>query len=129
MGYSIDYKGKTYNLEAFTMKLAAGLDGFDRNMKAATNFSDKLENALYGIVLALGCEQAKDALGDLANTDVNDMYILFEQIKEAYNAPLNQYKAKGISDAISGLKDVLAKRGKTPAIELSKSDKLNTDVT
>lgn len=88
--YSILFEGKKIELPKYSVALALQIEDLDR---VEGTVSDKLK-ALYDFVESLIGEQITELIGSFDDVDPNMLNILFLQIVNCYNKPLNDYNMK-----------------------------------
>ena len=84
MTYILNYENKKYNLANYTQKTAYMFNNFFNMYNKAEDFKEKYTNACSACVVALGIDVVKGIFKDEENLDVNDVFILVEEIAAVY---------------------------------------------
>ena len=103
MTYILNYENKKYNLANYTQKTAFMFNNLFNMYNKAEDFKEKYTNACSACVVALGIDVVKGIFKDEENLDVNDVFILVEEIAAVYNKPLKDYKYKDLKEKVGKL--------------------------
>ena len=103
MTYILNYENKKYNLANYTQKTAYMFNNLFNMYNKAEDFKEKYTNACSACVTALGIDVVKGIFKDEENLDVNDVFILAEEIAAVYNKPLKDYKYKDLKEKVGKL--------------------------
>ena len=103
MTYILTYKGVKYNLSDYVQKIAIPFNTFYNEYKKSEDFKDKYKAACSACIVALGIDRVKAIFKDEETLDVNDVFMLVEEIHETYNRPLREYKIKNLKEEVRKL--------------------------
>lgn len=105
MTYILNYENKKYNLANYTQKTAFTFNSFLNSYKKSEDFKEKYTNACSACIVALGVDVMKNLFKNEEDIDVNDVFILVEEIAAVYNKPLKDYRYKDLKDKVCNLVD------------------------
>lgn len=109
MVYVLNYKGKNYNLANYTQKTAFTFNMFFTAYRNVEDIKEKYSSACSACIIALGKDVLKGLFKDEENIDINEIFLLAEQIAAVYERPLRDYRYKALQEKVGKLTEKLSR--------------------
>lgn len=98
--YTIIYKGISYDLPNYSIKISEKLEEIELLNRGNQKFRDKCKKMYDFISEMIGKENCIEIIGKFEDSDPNTINIVYLEIVKSYNTPLEEYRKSQMEDKL-----------------------------
>ena len=104
MEYTIVKNGEVIELPKYSMKIAGELEAVDLlNQKVSEPFKSKCKKMYEFCSSLIGKEKVADLIGKFEESDPNEINVLYLNIVNCYNKPIEEYTQASASEKMNSM--------------------------